>query len=134
MTTTDDAGRQIRAAREQRGLSQSQLAAQLEVSRKTVGSWERTGSVPHTRWVTLVQLLDLKAADSARHLDSLTTERPAAELLGAQHMHFELKTSSRGPASLEARLRMLRNQLTLARAEVDDILEALANDKGAPHQ
>jgi len=112
-------------------MSQSELAAQLEVSRKTVGSWERTGSVPHTRWVTLVQLLDLKAADSARHLDSLTTELPG---LGQRSMHFELKATSRRPAPLEARLRALRDQLTLARAEVDDILEALANDKGAPHQ
>jgi putative transcriptional regulator len=50
----------IKAAREQAGLSQEQLAQKLGVTRQTVGSWERGKTQPSLTMIALLcKLLDI---------------------------------------------------------------------------
>jgi len=53
-------GSQIKAARERKRLTQQELADELGVSSRTVGSWERGDSIPRNRYGAIVDLLDLE--------------------------------------------------------------------------
>ena len=50
----------IKAARERRQMTQADLAAELKVSLRTVGNWERGDSVPRSRMGALVDALGLE--------------------------------------------------------------------------
>lgn len=53
-------GSDIKAARERKRMTQKELADELGVSMRTVGSWERGESVPRNRYGAIVDLLDLE--------------------------------------------------------------------------
>lgn len=54
----------IRELRERRGLSQSQLADMLGVSRPTVIYWEQGKSMPHVKYIkSLASILKCKVSD-----------------------------------------------------------------------
>jgi ribosome-binding protein aMBF1 (putative translation factor) len=111
---TEDMGAQIREARQLNGWTQADLAARLEVTKKTVGGWERTGEVPKVRWRRLEQVLDL-----GLELKSPEWRTTAVVYTGRD-------------SSPVGRLKRIREQLTLLRAEVDELLEALAEDSDTP--
>lgn len=51
---------EIRAGRERRRLTQAELAAEIGVSLRTVGSWENGESVPRNRTAALIEALGLE--------------------------------------------------------------------------
>lgn len=51
---------QIKAGRERRQITQAQLADELGVSMRTVGSWERGDSVPRNKMTALIEALGLQ--------------------------------------------------------------------------
>lgn len=74
-------GEQIRAARETRGLTQSELAQLVGVSMRTVGNWERGESVPRTREARLRTILSIEGgASDIGGLSSATDAELLAEI------------------------------------------------------
>lgn len=75
-------GRQIRQAREARGLTQEQLAQAIGVGMRTVGNWERGETVPKNRLGMLLSFFGLdQAADSDDPLRSASEITLLTELL-----------------------------------------------------
>lgn len=58
-------GAEIRAAREARGWTQEQLAAQVGVGQRTVGNWERGETIPKNRAGRLREVLGINGARPA---------------------------------------------------------------------
>lgn len=56
-------GQQIKEARERKRMTQAELADELGVSMRTVGSWERGESVPRNRYGAIVDLLDISGEE-----------------------------------------------------------------------
>lgn len=84
MTITGEA---IKEARERRRITQQELADELGVSLRTVGSWERGESVPRSRMGAIRQALDLEGPnDNREELSRLINE--------------ELDESRRGPVAI----------------------------------
>jgi transcriptional regulator with XRE-family HTH domain len=57
---------QIKAARERRQMTQQELADEVGVSLRTVGSWERGESVPRNRMAAVAEALDIDVAGGQR--------------------------------------------------------------------
>ena len=55
---------QIKEGRDKRQITQAELAAELGVSLRTVGSWERGESVPRNRVAALADALDIEPAST----------------------------------------------------------------------
>lgn len=80
-------GEQIKEARERLHMTQAELAEELGVSLRTVGSWERGESVPRSRMGAIREVLRMEGpADGRMELARLIQE--------------ELDTSRRGPAAI----------------------------------
>jgi transcriptional regulator with XRE-family HTH domain len=80
-------GEQIKEARERRQLTQQELADELGVSLRTVGSWERGESVPRSRMGAIREVLHMERPNDNRvELSRLIKE--------------ELDESRRGPADI----------------------------------
>ena len=56
-------GPEIRAARERKGWTQQQLAAEIKVGQRTIGNWERGETVPKNRMAALEAVLRTETAD-----------------------------------------------------------------------
>lgn len=82
-------GDEIKEARERRRMTQQELADELGVSLRTVGSWERGESVPRSRLGAIREVLRMEGPDDGR-----------LEL--ARLIQEELDTSRRGPQAVVA--------------------------------
>lgn len=82
-------GEQIKEARERLHMTQAELAEELGVSLRTVGSWERGESVPRSRMGAIREVLRMEGPNDGR-----------LEL--ARLIQEELDTSRRGPAAIVA--------------------------------
>ena len=76
-----DNGERIREARQRAGLTQEELGAQVGVSMRTIGNWERGTTVPLNRLARLREVLDGYWKDQSGSQESALTQATDVELL-----------------------------------------------------
>ncbi|WP_347031766.1 helix-turn-helix domain-containing protein [Brevibacterium paucivorans] len=76
-----DNGERIREARQRAGLTQEELGAQVGVSMRTIGNWERGTTVPLNRLARLREVLDGYWKDQSGSQESVLTQATDVELL-----------------------------------------------------
>jgi transcriptional regulator with XRE-family HTH domain len=118
VTTATLLGARIREARVAKGWTQTQLAEQMGSTKKSVGMWERTGSISPLSLGRLAQVLELNVQGQLIEQE----EAPTNGYLRRFSMEVPIPT---GPEAPLETLRRVRRELTRMSVELDGALEAL---------
>jgi transcriptional regulator with XRE-family HTH domain len=79
-------GEQIKEERERLHMTQQELADKLDVSLRTIGSWERGESVPRSRMGAIREVLNMEDKDNRSALSRLINEQLQADGVGSDSL------------------------------------------------